>query len=55
MDLCDEVVGGWRGESGDRGHDARVGRPAVRGGIVATAELTGLAVDQCVLSRTASR
>lgn len=50
LDLCDEVVGRWRGE---HGHVADVtlvwGRPLVRGGAVATAELAGLAVDQCTL------
>jgi hypothetical protein len=50
IDLCDEVIGGWRGE---HGRDAAMtlvwGRPLVDGGAVATAELAGQAVDQCVL------
>ena len=50
MDLCEEVIGGWRGESGDGGgDDAGLGRAADRGGAIATAELAGLRVDQCAL------
>ena len=51
LDLCDEVVGVWRGEEGRRAAMTLVwGRPMgnTRGAIV-TAELGGLAVDQCVL------
>lgn len=50
LDLCDEVVGSWRGE------DAKVasmtlvwGRSLVPGGVVAVAELGNLSVDQCTL------
>ena len=51
IDLCDEVIGTWRGEQGKRGgDDARLGRArwSTRGAI-ATAELADLAVDQCLL------
>jgi hypothetical protein len=50
MDLCDEVVGSWRGESGAVAAMTLVwGHPLVSGGRIATAELAGLAVDQCEL------
>jgi hypothetical protein len=50
MDLCDEVIGSWRGQSGAVAAMTLVwGRPLVSGGRIATAELAGLAVDQCVL------
>jgi hypothetical protein len=50
LDLCDEVVGIWRGESGKSADMTLVwGRPLVSGGAVVTAELADLAVDQCVL------
>ena len=50
LDLCDEVIGGWRGEQGRRAAMTLVwGRPLVRGGAIATAELADLAVDQCAL------
>ena len=52
VDLCDEVIGAWRGEEG---HTASVtlvwGRPLVPGAAIVTAELAGLAVDQCVLAQ----
>ena len=48
MDLCEEVVGGWRGENGEVAAMTLVwGVPLLRGGAIATAELAGLAVDQC--------
>lgn len=51
MDLCDEVVGSWRGESGAVAAMTLVwGHPLVSGGRIATAELAGLAVDQCTLA-----
>lgn len=51
LDLCDEVVGAWRGEDGEVAHMTLVwGRPLVPGGAVVTAELAELAVDQCTLS-----
>jgi hypothetical protein len=50
LDLCDEVIGSWRGEVGAVAAMTLVwGRPMVPGGTVATAELADLAVDQCVL------
>ncbi|HUA74783.1 MAG TPA: hypothetical protein VL988_08490 [Solirubrobacteraceae bacterium] len=51
LDLCDEVVGSWRGEAGAVAAMTLVwGHPLVSGGRVVTAELAGLAVDQCVLA-----
>jgi hypothetical protein len=48
VDLCEEVVGGWRGENGEVAAMTLVwGVPIVRGGATATAELAGLTVDQC--------
>jgi len=50
LDLCDEVIGSWRGENGAVAAMTLVwGRPLVSGGATATAELAGLAVDQCAL------
>lgn len=50
LDLCDEVVGSWRGEEGRTATVALVwGRSLVPGGALVTAELADLAVDQCVL------
>lgn len=50
LDLCDEVIGAWRGEDGRRAAMTLVwGSALVPGGAVATAELADLAVDQCVL------
>jgi hypothetical protein len=50
LDLCDEVIGGWRGEAGAVASMTLVwGRPLVPSGAIATAELADLAVDQCVL------
>jgi hypothetical protein len=50
LDLCDEVIGTWRGESGAVAAMTLVwGHPLVSGGRVATAELANLAVDQCDL------
>jgi len=50
LDLCEDVVGGWRGEQGHRAAMTLVwGRPLVRGGAIVTAELADLAVDQCAL------
>jgi len=51
MDLCDEVIGSWRGESGAVAAMTLIwGHPLVSGGRVATAELAELAVDQCELT-----
>ncbi len=50
LDLCEEVIGAWRGALGAEAAMTLVwGRPLVSGGRVATAELAGLAVDQCEL------
>jgi hypothetical protein len=50
LDLCDEVIGSWRGENGAVAAMTLVwGRPLVSGGATVTAELAGLAVDQCAL------
>lgn len=51
VDLCEEVVGSWRGETGKEAAMTLVwGRPLVRGAAIATGELAGLCVDQCELS-----
>jgi hypothetical protein len=48
VDLSDEVIGNWRGDAGRSAEMTLVwGVPLVGGGRVATAELAGLAVDQC--------
>lgn len=50
LDLCEEVVGVWRGERGETADMTLVwGRPLVADGAVVTAELAGLVVDQCEL------
>jgi hypothetical protein len=50
LDLCEEVVGNWRGQLGAVAAMTLVwGRPLVAGGRVATAELADLPVDQCDL------
>ena len=50
LDLCEEVIGAWRGESGAVAAMTLVwGRPLVSGGAIVTAELADLAVDQCDL------
>lgn len=51
LDLCEDVIGSWRGERGAVAQVTLVwGRPLRNGGTVVTAELAGLAVDQCVLA-----
>ena len=51
LDLCDEVIGSWRGENGAVAAMTLVwGRPLVDGGAIVTAELADLAVDQCTLA-----
>jgi hypothetical protein len=48
LDLCDEVIGTWRGDSGAVAAMTLVwGRPLISGGRIVTAELADLAVDQC--------
>jgi hypothetical protein len=50
MDLCDEVIGSWRGQLGAVATMTLVwGRPMIAGGVIVTAELADLAVDQCEL------
>ncbi len=50
LDLCDDVVGSWRGELGKVAAMTLVwGTALVPNGVIATAELADLAVDQCVL------
>jgi hypothetical protein len=50
MDLCDEVIGAWRGNAGAVAAMTLVwGRPLLSGGRLVTAELADLAVDQCEL------
>jgi hypothetical protein len=50
LDLCDEIIGSWRGEAGAVAAMTLVwGRPLVSGGRIVTAELADLAVDQCAL------
>jgi hypothetical protein len=50
LDVCDEVLGGWRGENGNVAAMTLVwGRTLVGSGAVVTAELADLAVDQCTL------
>lgn len=53
VDLCDEVIGTWRGEGGKVAQMTLVwGVPLVAGGAIATAELGGrvrVTVDQCAL------
>jgi hypothetical protein len=51
LDLCDEVIGTWRGEEGKVAQMTLVwGTAMVAGGAVATAELAALAVDQSLLT-----
>jgi len=48
IDVCEEVVGTWRGEGGRSAEMTLVwGVPLLGRAVVATAELAGLAVDQC--------
>lgn len=50
IDLNEEVIGGWRGEMGKSAEITLVwGVPLVAGGVIVTAELANLAVDQCEL------
>ena len=50
IDVCDEVVGAWRGEhAGVAAMTLVWGVPLVRDAVIATAELADLAVDQCQL------
>jgi len=50
IDVCDEVIGSWRGEHGQVAAMTLVwGRPLQGGGAIVTAELARLVVDQCPL------
>jgi hypothetical protein len=50
LDICDEVVGSWRGHNGAAAAMTLVwGRPLVGAGRVVTAELGDATVDQCEL------
>ncbi len=50
LDLCDEVIGAWRGPPGTEAAITLVwGRPLLSGGWMVTAELAELVVDQCEL------
>lgn len=50
LDLCDEVVGRWRGDHGRTAQMTLVwGVPMVAGGAIVTADLADLTVDQCEL------
>lgn len=52
LDLCDEVIGAWRGHGGRRASITLVwGRALLPGGKVATAELGGVVVDRCELEQ----
>jgi hypothetical protein len=50
LDLCDEVIGSWRGHVGATAAMTLVwGHPLISGGRIVTAELAGVVVDQCDL------
>jgi hypothetical protein len=50
LDICEEVIGAWRGHSAAEAAMTLVwGRPLIAGGHIVTAELADLAVDQCEL------
>jgi len=50
LDLCEEVIGTWRGHLGAVATMTLIwGRPLLPGGRIVTAELADLAVDQCEL------
>jgi hypothetical protein len=50
LDLCEEVIGSWRGHFGSVAAMTLVwGRPIISAGRIVTAELADLAVDQCEL------
>ncbi|MFL5822569.1 MAG: hypothetical protein ACJ764_03920 [Solirubrobacteraceae bacterium] len=51
IDVNDEVVGSWRGELGNAADITLVwGVPLIPAGVLVTAELANLAVDQCELT-----
>jgi hypothetical protein len=52
LDLCEEVIGTWRGQLGGVASMTLVwGRPLISGGRIVTAELADLAVDQCEVTQ----
>ena len=52
IDVCEEVLGGWRGEGGRSADMTLVwGVPMLGRAVVATGELAGLAVDQCAIAQ----
>jgi hypothetical protein len=52
LDICDEVIGHWRGHGGQRASMTLVwGRALVPGGRIAVAELGGVRVDECELEQ----
>lgn len=52
LDVCDEVIGSWRGHGSQRATITLVwGRALIPGGRIATAELGGIVVDQCELEQ----
>ena len=51
LDLCEEVIGEWRGSGSAAATMTLVwGHPLLSGGRIATAEMAGVTVDQCELS-----
>jgi hypothetical protein len=51
LDLCDEVIGSWRGTAGASAAMTLVwGHPLIAGGRIVTAELGGITADQCELA-----
>jgi hypothetical protein len=50
LDLCDEVIGSWRGQNGNVASMTLIwGRPLVGAGRIVTADLGAVTVDQCEL------
>jgi hypothetical protein len=50
LDICEEVIGSWRGQLGATAAMTLVwGRPLISAGRIVTAELANLVVDQCEL------
>jgi hypothetical protein len=49
LDVCEEVIGAWRGKGASASMTLIWGVPLVGRGAIATAELGGVTVDQCEL------
>lgn len=48
LDICEEVIGAWRGRGGSSAAMTLIwGRPLLAGGVVVSAELGGVTVDLC--------